>query len=207
MKYNTIKCAVVGDPNVGKTGLLLSYTSNNPLKNLDYNPTIFENYYTTSIVKKKACILDIWETSGHAEYDSFRPLSYPQTDVFIICFSLISPQSLENIKLKWLPEIRNCCKVPIIIVGTQSDLRTPEFGVTYEEGKKFADEINANKYLECSAILQEGIEQVFKEVQLSANSAIIKTIRTSPVFLLEKKNSKYKTLSKRFLRRLSNFHF
>ena len=37
---------------------------------------------------------------GQEDYDRLRPLSYPQTDVFLICFSLFSPASYQNVKAK-----------------------------------------------------------------------------------------------------------
>ena len=37
---------------------------------------------------------------GQEDYDRLRPLSYPQTDVFLICFSLVSPASYQNVKAK-----------------------------------------------------------------------------------------------------------
>ena len=43
------------------------------------------------------------------DYDRLRPLSYPQTDVFLVCFSVISPASFENVKEKWIPEITHHC--------------------------------------------------------------------------------------------------
>ena len=46
-----------------------------------------------------------------------RPLSYPQTDVFLVCFSVVSPSSFENIKEKWVPEItHHCPKTPFLLV-------------------------------------------------------------------------------------------
>ena len=52
------------------------------------------------------------------DYDRLRPLSYPQTDVFLVAFSLISRASYENTKQKWFPELKHHCPgVPIICVG------------------------------------------------------------------------------------------
>lgn len=50
--------------------------------------------------------LNLWDTAGQEEYDRLRTLSYPQTNVFIICFSISSPASYENVKHKWYPEVR-----------------------------------------------------------------------------------------------------
>ena len=53
-----------------------------------------------------------------------RPLSYPQTDVFLICFSVISQASAGNVVSKWYKEINNHCPgTPIVLVGTKADLR------------------------------------------------------------------------------------
>ncbi len=37
---------------------------------------------------------------GQEDYDRLRPLSYPQTDVFLVCFSVVSPSSFENVREK-----------------------------------------------------------------------------------------------------------
>ena len=52
------------------------------------------------MVDGKTISLGLWDTAGQEDYDRLRPLSYPQTDVFLICFSLVSPPSYENVRTK-----------------------------------------------------------------------------------------------------------
>lgn len=44
--------------------------------------------------------LSVFPPLGQEDYDRLRPLSYPQTDVFLVCFSVVSPSSFENVKEK-----------------------------------------------------------------------------------------------------------
>ena len=61
--------------------------------------------------------LGLFDTAGQEDYDRLRPLSYPSTDVFLVCFSVISPASFENVKEKWFPEVHHHCPgVPILSV-------------------------------------------------------------------------------------------
>ena len=105
-----------------------------------------------------------------------RPLSYPNTDVILMCFSIDSPDSLTNIPEKWTPEVKHFCpNVPIILVGNKKDLRNDpntikELGnmkqkepVKPEEGTAMAEKINAFAYLECSAKSKEGVREAFKK--------------------------------------------
>lgn len=55
------------------------------------------------MVDGKPINLGLWDTAGQEDYDRLRPLSYPQTDIFLICFSLVSPPSFENVKTKVPP--------------------------------------------------------------------------------------------------------
>jgi len=173
MAMQAIKCVVVGDGAVGKTCLLISYTTN--AFPGEYIPTVFDNYSANVMVDDKAINLGLWDTAGQEDYDRLRPLSYPQTDVFLVCFSIISRASFENVKAKWIPEITHHVPgSPIILVGTKHDLRGDQnmintlaqkgqHMVSQQEAEELAKSINAVKYIECSALTQEGLKAVFDE--------------------------------------------
>ncbi|KAF6023144.1 RHOU [Bugula neritina] len=107
------------------------------------------------------------------DFDSLRPLCYPGTDVFLLCYSVVSPTSFHNITEKWIPELKQYApKIPIILVGTQTDLRNDvrvlvelhrynESPVTSSMGRQLADRIGAVSYIECSSLTQTKLKEVF----------------------------------------------
>jgi len=159
-----IKVMVVGNTNVGKTCLLLSYTQN--AFPSEYVPTVFDNYTANALVDGQPVNLGLWDTAGSAEYDTLRPLSYPGTDVFLVCFGIDDRDNYNDVKRKWEPEIgQHTPNTPIIVVGTKVDLRKNGDSrfVTKEEGSSIAKDIGAKLYMECSALTQEGLSDVFEK--------------------------------------------
>merc|ERR1711964_226260 len=104
-----------------------------------------------------------------------------------ICFSLTSPASYENVRAKWYPEVsHHCPNTPIILVATKLDLRDDKEMMeklkekklqptSCAQGLQMAKEINAVKYLECSALTQKGLKQVFDEAIRAALAPAKKT--------------------------------
>ena len=121
------KLVIVGDGACGKTCLLIVFSKDQFPE--VYVPTVFENYVADIEVDGKQVELALWDTAGkhysnlsqhlnyirfflfigQEDYDRLRPLSYPDTDVILMCFSIDSPDSLENIPEKWTPEVRHFC--------------------------------------------------------------------------------------------------
>ena len=128
--------------------------------------------------------LGLWDTAGQEDYDRLRPLSYPNTDVFLICFSIDDPGSYTNVRAKWFPEISHHLdsavatdgkqRAKIILVGTKLDLREDSetldrlkragtAPITYQQGVQMAKEIGAGRYMDCLALTEQGLKAVFDE--------------------------------------------
>ncbi|GMH02960.1 hypothetical protein Nepgr_004799 [Nepenthes gracilis] len=164
-----IKCVTVGDGAVGKTCMLISYTSNSfPT---DYVPTVFDNFSANVIVDGRLVNLGLWDTAGQEDYNRLRPLSYRGADVFLLAFSLISKASYENVSKKWIPELKHYAPgVPVVLVGTKLDLRDDKqflvdhpgaVPISPAQGEELRKQIGAPVYVECSSKTHLNIKAVF----------------------------------------------
>ncbi|ORY87942.1 GTP-binding protein rho2 [Protomyces lactucae-debilis] len=172
------KLVIIGDGACGKTSLLSVFTLGHFPK--EYVPTVFENYVSDCRVDGKAVQLALWDTAGQEEYERLRPLSYSKSHVILIAFAVDSPDSLDNVANKWIGEVNeHCPRVPTILVGMKKDLR--EDPVAIEEMRlksmKFVDQqaaqtmankIGAKRYMECSSLTGEGVDDIFEAATRSA---------------------------------------
>ena len=125
-KEGDVKCVVLGDGGVGKTCMLMTYATNEFPP--DYVPTVFDNDTYDHQFNGKTIKLSLWDTGGGEEYDRIRSLSYPFTDVFLICFSFVNLDSVDHVKTKWVPEVKyHCPGIPFLIIGLKDDLRGDMF--------------------------------------------------------------------------------
>ncbi|CAF0970036.1 unnamed protein product [Adineta ricciae] len=138
-----ITCVIIGDCGVGKSSLVVSYTTNDfPTQ---YVPTAFDNYS-----------VDVSEES------------------------VVNPSSFQNAITYWLSRARRSnSKIPIILVGTQMDLRSDLQTlltldqqklkpVTEKEARARAQEMHACSYIECSALTEKNLKTVFDTAVLTA---------------------------------------
>lgn len=166
------KLVVVGDGGCGKTCLLIVYSQGHFPE--EYVPTVFENYVPIVEFEGRLVEFALWDTAGQEEYNRLRPLSYPETDILLVCFAVDSPTSFANVQDKWLPEIMHFCEgVPFLLVGLKTDLRDDPAtlsqlasqGVrptTPEQGETHARAIGARRYVECSARTRHQLQDVFQ---------------------------------------------
>ncbi|KAG2383701.1 hypothetical protein C9374_004372 [Naegleria lovaniensis] len=104
------KIMLIGSKGVGKTCLEMAITSN--VYRPEYIPTVSEifqllyvgNYPIESGVTS---YLSIWDSAGGDEYDILRPLSYPDSDLFCLCFNIADLTSIEKLFSKWLSKFED----------------------------------------------------------------------------------------------------
>ncbi|ORY87032.1 signal transducer [Protomyces lactucae-debilis] len=181
------KLITVGDGGCGKTSLLTVYTTREfPTA---YVPTVFETYVQELQVGNRHVSLSLWDTAGQEEYDRLRPLSYPETNIILVCFAIDCPPSLENIVDKWYPEVRHFCpRTPLLLVGLKSDLRQNRNAqellraqglspVTFQQASAVAERMGA-QYMECSSKENQGVAEVFElAVDMALSDGSLKRLR------------------------------
>lgn len=167
------KCILVGSTMTGKTCIiqrLITDTFNGDqmssmnYSNIDYNLEIND----------LSVQMSIWDTVGQEKYSTMNKSFYQGSDIAILTYSIIERRSFEELKTKWLPQIRDNTKKDIIlcVAGNKSDSYLQE-EVNEKEGKEFAKNIGAS-FILTSALSGAGINELFK---MAAEKFIDKTNR------------------------------
>ena len=174
----SLKIQFVGDAGVGKSALLSVYINSKFL--VEYSPTVYDNYSTEMEHGDYELELQFWDLGGTVEEED-QPLVFPGTDCFVICYSIVDPQSFERVKY-WVDLIETSCNlkknddpIPMILLGLKNDLRydsiyieqlKKQFNcgpISSKSAKAMADEVGADESLFCSAMTQENVREVFDE--------------------------------------------
>ncbi|XP_072239994.1 rho-related GTP-binding protein RhoU-like [Leuresthes tenuis] len=209
-----VNCVLVGDGAVGKTSLIVSYTTNG--YPTEYVPTAFDNFTVMVVVDGKPVRVQLCDTAGQDELERLRPLCYRNADVFLLCYSVVRPCSFRNLTNKWVPEIRQHCPgVPLILVGTQLDLRedvkvlihlaqNQQRPVGTEEGQRLAQELGAVSFAECSALTQKNLKDTFDSAILASfQQTDSNIIQQQSLTLRRKTPDKIKTLTETWWRKIN----
>lgn len=154
-----IKCVVVGDKVSDKNRLCYRAQHNEiPV----YVPTFLENVNLVIHSPQGTVVINVLSTEGQEEYDRLRPFQYPQTDVFLLTYSVTSQESFNNIHAKWLPEVKyHCPDAAIVLVACNIEQReaADQQTISTQQGEVLAQAIGA-RYVECSARTGENVQQV-----------------------------------------------
>jgi small GTP-binding protein len=117
-----------GDGAVGKTCMLISYTSNKfPVRSCftviflfvlnvnflqeDYVPTVFDNYEAEILVEGQNVKFSLWDTAGQEGYSRIRTLSYPKTGFVLCCKALCV---LISFAARYFPGVFQCCEAHFV---------------------------------------------------------------------------------------------
>jgi small GTP-binding protein len=165
------KLAVLGDPGVGKTSIILRFSDNAFLET--YIPTMGVNITEKSFrVKNDVLEVILWDIAGQAKFQTMRKHFYQGSEAIILIFDLTNPISFKSIKNWYADVIKNMDKQPKIIgyiFGNKSDL-VNERKVQEGEGLALAKELNL-EYIETSALTGRNVEYAFYKIA----EAIIET--------------------------------
>ena len=155
-----LKIALLGDTTVGKTNLVLRFTENTFSSNIA--PTVGYDYKSKIISLNKfnkKVKLQIWDTAGQERFMALSRTVYQRVDGVMLVYDIASSPTFENI-LSWIKRIKEFKEnLPIMIIGNKIDKKDERI-VTYEEGKKLAEE-HKLKFFETSALNGENVEESF----------------------------------------------
>eukprot|EP00483_Globobulimina_turgida_P010665 UN10686 len=172
-----LKLVVVGDGAIGKSCFLIAYEKDEfPT---DYIPTVFENVTLDKIMflhgNASLISLDLWDTAGQEEFDRLRHLAYRESDIYLVCFSVVEETSFFNLQSRWLPEVQHHKSPEALIglIGLKCDLRDDEtvLNKLKESGKSpvspetiedYRKSIGAAFYVETSSLKKINIEKAFE---------------------------------------------
>ena len=153
-----LKILIIGDSNVGKTSILLQYTSN-----------FFQETHIATIgveFKLKEIMLDnieyklnIWDTAGQERFKAITKSFFKAADGIVFVYDVTNKPSFVNIK-NWIKDAESKANdFKIIIVGNKIDLNDSR-EVSFEEGKNFAKKKNC-PFFESSAKDKINIDEIF----------------------------------------------
>nr|CAH0098472.1 unnamed protein product [Daphnia galeata] len=182
-RNHLLKIIVVGDDEVGKHCIFTKFRQSFREIPLEHDPTVFDNISKLIEVDGIIYHISLSYTVNHKDYNELRILSYPNTNVFLLCYAIDNRRSFENVKSKWIPELKlHCSDTPIVLVGTKKDTRNKKVPdtnyISYAEGLEISRGMSA--FIECSVKTGENLREVFQEaVRVALNKPKVTSFHCS----------------------------
>ena len=135
------KLIVVGDQNTGKSSILNRFANNNFDDN--YQATIGLDFANKNVtIHDQEIRLILYDTAGQEKFRSLIPMYIREAQVILLIYDISNRKSFENIP-NWFSEVLNVKNDEAVfaLIGNKMDL-SDNREVTYEEGKKLANEKN-----------------------------------------------------------------
>ena len=155
-----IKIILLGNCGVGKTNIITRYVNN---EFRDDEIATLSSYYVTKklIINDKKISANIWDTAGQEKYMSVTKMLIQETDILILCYSIVDELSFKNLDI-WLNSVLEVIgeDYTLGILGNKSDLIENE-KISEEEGQNYADEHNALFKLVSAKVDKVGIDKYF----------------------------------------------
>lgn len=154
------RLTIVGRGECGKTSITRRFFKNEFCENISATPIENQDYEFS--IENKQFLLKIWDTSGQDDFLRFRGLTLQMSDYVMLCYSIIDPLSFYEVENTLVPMVKQKAKenTKIMLVATKIDKRTDDT-ITTEEGTVLARKIGAFKFIECSALANIGIDDIF----------------------------------------------
>lgn len=191
------KIVIVGNGSTGKTCVLFRFRDQK-FPDEEMVPTVMDNYFTSVQLDGFHYEVELWDTAGQEQFDRLRPLSYQNSDVVIILYSVTNQASYDNVKMLWAPEInRYCPKAPIILVGNKLDLQKniKNNGLDHNSINDMAKVIGAASCIEVSAKSGLNIQELLHTViRMSERETCVKCHHLECVCKQRKKYKKKCTI-------------
>jgi len=158
--YNyTLKFIVIGDSSVGKSNLLLQFTDKRFEQTHDVTIGI---EFGSKIISYDNTIynIQVWDTAGQETYKALTKSYYRGAIGCLLVYDITNRESFNDVS-RWLTDIKasNPDNTNIILIGNKLDLEEYRT-VSYEEGKKFADD-NKIEFMETSAKTGTNVHKSF----------------------------------------------
>lgn len=178
---HTIKVLLIGDSGVGKSSLLLSFTTGSFDENISATIGIDFKVKKVDVVDahtgdKARVNLQLWDTAGQERFRTLTSSYYRGAQAVVLVYDVNEPQTFNGLR-KWLDEANSYCRrddtesngVVFLLIGNKTDLCTDEAAMPLpaSTAQGFAQENNMLFAL-ASAKTKMGVAQAFDEVARNA---------------------------------------